>query len=85
MPYFFYLLRCSDNSLYSGITTDLTRRVREHNGQLKGVEKGAKYTRVRRPVQLVYSEQFASRSEASKREYEVKHMDKEEKEQLLKD
>jgi len=85
MLYFFYMLRCSDNSLYSGITTDLKRRVKEHNGQLKGGEKGAKYTRVRRPVQMVYSEQFASRSEASKREYEVKHMDKEEKEQLLKD
>jgi len=85
MPYFFYLLRCSDNSLYSGITTDLTRRVREHNGQLKGVEKGAKYTRVRRPVILVHSEEYKGRVAASKREWEVKHMNKEEKEQLLKD
>jgi len=85
MPYFFYMLRCSDNSIYCGITTDLERRVKEHNGQLKGAEKGAKYTRSRRPVFLVHAEEYKGRAASSKREHEVKHMNKEEKERLLQD
>ena len=66
--YYVYILKCSDNSLYTGITTDLTRRVEEHNYS----PKGAKYTRVRRPVELVYSEECGDRSVASKREYQIK-------------
>lgn len=79
MPYFLYILRCSDNSLYTGITTDLDRRITEHNWN----EKWAKYTRTRRPVELIYSESFENRSEASKREYEIKKMKKIDKESLI--
>jgi len=67
--YFVYMVRCADETLYTGITTDLERRLDEHNNS----DKGAKYTRARRPVTLVYSEALASRSEASKREYFIKH------------
>lgn len=66
--YFVYIVQCADESLYTGIATELERRVEEHNGS----EKGAKYTRVRRPVKLVYSEEHPNRSAASKREYEIK-------------
>jgi len=66
--YYVYIVRCIDDTLYTGIATDLNRRIEEHNGS----EKGAKYTRTRRPVELVYSEEYADRSSASKREYEIK-------------
>ncbi len=66
--YFVYMLKCADNTFYTGITTELERRIEEHNGS----DKGAKYTRVRRPVSLVYSEEHPDRSSASKREYEIK-------------
>jgi len=74
------MLECADGTLYTGISTDLERRVEEHNSSLKG----AKYTRTRRPVKLVYSEIHEDRSSASKREYEIKKkMKREEKLQLL--
>lgn len=79
--YSLYILRCSDNSLYTGITTDLMRRIAEHNTDDK---KWAKYTKIRRPIELVYSEWFWNRSEASKREYEIKQMTKSKKEELIK-
>ncbi|HIQ28556.1 MAG TPA: GIY-YIG nuclease family protein [Sulfurovum sp.] len=66
--YYLYIVRCSDNTLYTGITTKLERRIEEHNHSAKG----AKYTRTRRPVVLVYSEEYLDRSKASKREYEIK-------------
>ncbi len=66
--YYVYIVKCKDNTLYTGIATELDRRVKEHNTS----EKGAKYTRVRRPVELVYSEIYPDRSSASKREYEIK-------------
>lgn len=78
MPYFLYILRCADTTLYTGITTDLERRIIEHNES----EKWAKYTKMRRPVELIYSEEYDSRSEASKREYEIKKMTRIEKIQL---
>ena len=81
MPYYVYLVRCSDDTLYTGITTDLERRVDEHNNSNK---KGAKYTRTRRPVTLVYSEKHENRSEASKREYLIKKMRRKDKVSLLK-
>lgn len=77
--YFTYILRCADNTLYTGITTDIDRRVSEHNTS----EKWARYTRARRPVELVYQEKHASRSEACKREYAIKQMTREEKERLI--
>ncbi|GHE99401.1 GIY-YIG nuclease family protein [Thalassotalea profundi] len=78
--WYVYLLRCSDNSIYAGITTNIVRRIKEHNHCNK---LGAKYTRVRRPVSLVYSEEHPDRSTASKREYELKQLTKKQKEQLI--
>ena len=66
--YYVYIVQCVDDTLYTGIATELERRVLEHNES----DKGAKYTRVRRPVNLVYSEEYPDRSTASKREYEIK-------------
>ena len=62
------IVKCVDKTLYTGIAAELARRVEEHNTS----EKGAKYTRVRRPVTLVYHEEYPDRSSASKREYEIK-------------
>ncbi len=80
MSYSTYILRCADDTLYTGITTDLDRRIIEHNS---GGKKWAKYTRVRRPVVLLYSENFENRSEASKREYAIKKMTREEKMNII--
>lgn len=66
--YYVYMVKCADDTLYTGIATELERRVDEHNGS----DKGAKYTRARRPVILVYSEEYPDRRAASKREYEIK-------------
>lgn len=74
------MVRCSDESLYSGITTDLERRISEHNGS----GKGAKYTKPRQPVVLVYSEIHASKSEASIREAQLKNLTRSQKLLLLK-
>jgi len=79
--WFVYMVRCNDNSLYTGITTDVVRRVDEHNG-LSGKKTAAKYTRVRQPVTLVYKEQAESRSKASQREVAIKRLSKKEKEIL---
>lgn len=79
MIYYVYILKCSDNSLYTGITTDLQRRVYEHNNS----DKGAKYTKVRRPVILVYNEKCENRSEASKREYIIKKLTRTEKLKII--
>lgn len=68
-----YLLRCSDGTLYTGITTDVDRRLAEHNG---AGNAGARYTRSRRPVQLVYAEPAASRAEAARREAAIRQLDR---------
>lgn len=78
--YFTYILQCADDTLYTGITTNLERRINEHNTDDK---KWAKYTKNRRPVILVYSETYTNRSEASKREYEIKQMKRNEKELVV--
>jgi putative endonuclease len=81
VSYYLYILECSDKTFYTGITTNLERRVEEHNGS----PKGAKYTRARRPVKLLYSEKYETRSEASKREYFIKKkMTRKEKVALVK-
>ena len=72
MSYFVYILKCSDESLYTGITTNIIKRLDEHNNS----EKGAKYTKNRRPVKLVYQESSENRSSASKREYAIKKLNK---------
>lgn len=78
--WYIYILRCADNSLYTGIATDVKRRVEEHNSDNS---LGAKYTRARRPVELVYQEKAGSRSEASKREYAIRKLNKQNKEALI--
>ena len=75
-----YIVECSDGSYYTGITTDIQRRLLEHNYSFKS----AKYTRSRRPVQLVYEETVDNRSVASKREYTIKKMKRKDKTQLIK-
>ncbi len=80
--WFVYMLRCADNSLYTGITTDVLRRIAEHNG-LGAKGAGAKYTRMRQPVELVYQECLANRSQAGKREFALKRLTKAQKEQLV--
>lgn len=79
--YYTYIIKCSDNTLYTGITTDRERRVEEHNGERPW---GAKYTKTRQPVVLLYWEEFQNRSDASKREYEVKKLTRQKKLDLIK-
>lgn len=78
-PYTLYILRCSDNTLYTGIALDVEKRVIEHNTS----DKGAKYTRYRRPVLLVYQEGCIGKSAALKREISIKKMTRQKKEALL--
>jgi len=77
--YYLYILECADKTLYTGITVDLERRVNEHNSS----KLGAKYTRARRPVKLVYSKKYKNRSSASKAEVEMKKLTREEKIKLV--
>lgn len=78
MECYTYIVECSDGTLYTGWTNDLEKRVRAHNAG-----KGAKYTKSRIPVKLVYFETFATKQEAMRREYEVKQYTRKEKEALL--
>ena len=77
--WYVYILKCADNSLYTGITVDKERRILEHNKS----NKGAKYTRSRRPVTLVYFETYENRSSASKRESEIKKLTRSQKLMLI--
>lgn len=78
--YYLYILECADKTLYTGITTDLGRREEEHNAS--GL--GAKYTRARRPVKIVYMKKFRDRSSASVEEARVKAMSRVKKMELIK-
>tara|TARA_B110000503_G_scaffold97542_1_gene146373 strand:- start:50 stop:310 length:261 start_codon:yes stop_codon:yes gene_type:complete len=80
--WYVYLLCCADGTLYTGVTTDLVRRIRQHNGELSG---GAKYTAYRRPVMLCWCEPAASRSEAQQREAAIKTLNRTQKEALYAD
>ena len=73
-----YIVRCSDGSLYTGWTNDLEKRIRAHNDG-----KGAKYTKYRRPVILEYYEEFQTKEEAMRREWEIKQMNREEKLRMI--
>ncbi|UPV75517.1 GIY-YIG nuclease family protein [Halorussus limi] len=73
-----YVIECADGSFYTGYTTDVERRVREHD---RG--EGAKYTRGRTPVELVHAEEFETRSAAMSREYEIKQLSRRQKERLV--
>ena len=77
--YYLYILKCSDGSLYTGITTDVERRLKEHK---EG--KGGHYTRARKVLRVVYTEEYPDRSTASKREAEIKKWDKNKKNDLIK-
>ena len=78
MSCFTYIVRCSDGTLYAGWTNDLEKRIACHNQK-----KGAKYTKSRTPVTLVYSEQFDTKEEAMRREYRIKQYSRKEKELLI--
>lgn len=77
--YHLYILKCADNTLYTGITVDLERRTKEHNHS----KLGAKYTKARRPVELIYSKKFRNRSQAQKEESRIKNLSREEKLELV--
>ena len=76
--WYLYILRCKDDSLYTGITTDVDKRLEAHRAG-----KGAKYTRGRGPLELVYKEECADHSDALKRELEIKRLPREEKLKLI--
>jgi putative endonuclease len=80
MMFYTYLVRCSDNSLYCGQTSDLEKRIREHN---TSQTKGSKYVRSRKPVKLAYYEEYQTRKEAMKREVDIKKLPKCKKEELV--
>jgi putative endonuclease len=75
-----YILRCADGSLYTGVATDLQRRLLQHNGSLAG---GSRYTRGRRPVSLLWSDTASDRSTAQRREAAIKRLSRDEKLRLL--
>ena len=77
--WFVYIVKCSDDTLYTGIATDVNQRIDEHNSS----KKGAKYTKARRPVELVYKEVADNRSLASKREYFIKKLSRTDKIRLI--
>jgi len=84
MPWFVYIVQCSDKTLYTGVTTDVARRVGEHNGE-KSSLKGAKYTKMRRPVILVYQEQVQGRGEAQRREASLRQLSRPQKQAMIKE
>ncbi len=91
--HYVYILRCADGTLYTGYSTDPAARENEHNGltatgrpsRASGAGAGARYTRSRRPVRLIYQEACASRSEALRRESAIKKMTRAQKEALLRE
>jgi len=78
MPWFIYIVRCQDTSFYTGITTNISRRLKEHNSK-----KGAFYTKNKTPVELVYQEAMLNQSEARKREAQIKRLTRKEKLELV--
>lgn len=79
MSYYTYILKCADNTLYVGATNDLEKRLHQHNN----AKNGAHYTKIRRPVTLVYSEMFTTLAESRKREAEIKRWSRKEKLELV--
>lgn len=79
MSFFVYILECADATLYVGCTNDLSKRLAQHNG----AKAGAHYTKIRRPVKLVYSEVCANKGEALRREIEIKKWKREQKLSLI--
>lgn len=79
--WFVYILKCVDNTFYTWVTIDLDRRIIEHNTS----DKSAKYTRMRRPVELIYSKEYTNRIDACKEEYRIKQLTRKQKEELIKE
>ncbi len=79
MPFFCYMVECADGSYYTGWSTNPKQRVKAHNAG-----KGAKYTKTRRPVKLIYVEELPDKSSALKREYAIKQLTRQQKEKLVK-
>jgi putative endonuclease len=77
VPFFCYMVECADGTIYTGWTTDTKRRTKTHNAG-----RGAKYTRMRRPVKLIYTEELTDRSSAMKREFEIKKYSRKQKKKL---
>ena len=77
--YYMYILVCADDTLYIGSTNDIEKRLHQHNN----LKSGAHYTKIRRPVNLAYSESFSSHSEALKREIEIKRWTRKDKLELI--
>ena len=77
--WFLYILRCNDGTLYTGVTTDVRRRLKEHNSS----SSGAKYTKTRRPVEVVYWTCFEDRSSAQKAECKFKQLTRKQKEKII--
>jgi putative endonuclease len=80
MVYNVYIVQCSDKTYYTGITIDIKNRLRQHNGEIVG---GAFYTRNKRPVKLVYKEEYKTHLEASRREIAIKKLSRAQKEKLM--
>ena len=80
MSYWVYIVACADGSYYTGIATDVARRLTEHNGEKP---KGARYTSARRPVMLMYSAPYMSRSDAQKEEARIKRLTRAHKQKLI--
>jgi len=80
MVYYVYIIQCADGSYYTGITNDLEKRMRQHNGEIKG---GAIYTSNKRPVKLIYTEEFSTHLEASRREIAIKKLNRIQKQKLI--
>ncbi|MBF0219076.1 MAG: GIY-YIG nuclease family protein [Gammaproteobacteria bacterium] len=78
--WYVYMVRCSDATLYTGITTDMPRRLQQHNGEVGG---GARYTQGRRPVVVVYLQRCESRAVACRREWQIKQLGRDAKERLI--
>ena len=79
MPYYTYIVECADKSLYTGCTNDLKNRISQHNN----AKSGARYTKIRRPVKLIYFEEFKTLAEGRHREAEIKRLRREEKLKLI--
>ena len=79
MKWYLYVLQCADNTYYTGTTTDTKRRLEEHNSS----SRGAKYTKARRPVKLIYFSEHEDRSSAQKSEYRFKQLTRKQKEEII--
>lgn len=77
--WYIYIVECADNTLYTGITTDVIRREEEHNSS----DKWAKFTKMRRPVKIVFSQKCEDRSDASKKEYAIKKLTRKQKIEII--